>query len=97
MSRKQVLIRLREGRDDALMAAIDSLPTGQRESAMRRALTWYLVPGGFRDLEARLCAISGAASSFPGTTQTASPVPNVTASQALDQAMKDFGWDDEEE
>ncbi len=99
MRDKKMTIRLREGRDDMLIAAIDSIPPGQREPLIRRALAWYLVPGGFHDLEEQLRIISGSSRPIAQDTAQAAPyVPDPLAvSEILDQAMKDFGWDDDDE
>lgn len=64
----KLTVRLKPGRDDALIAAIQSIPAGQREALFRRGLAWYLVPGGFRELANRfewLAAGTGRAPAMP--------------------------------
>ncbi len=89
---KQLLIRLYPGRDDALLAAIEALPPGQREAEFRRGLAWYLVPGGFRELEQ---ALKGTEPNSPSTSTLPTPPPNTA--KAIANAMADFGWTDDDD
>ncbi len=95
---RQVLIRLRPGRDDDIIAAFDAISVGDREARMREALRWYLVPGGFGALIQRLERLgdSGVRSAVAEPTSTPPPAARMAATaQALATAMAEFGWDEE--
>jgi len=98
---RKVTIRLRPGRDDDLITALDAIPAGAREARLREALRWHLVPGGFQDLAeaVRQFLAMGVPGAPPGSkTAEASPpaADRMTATaQALAAVMAQWGWDEE--
>jgi hypothetical protein len=98
---RKVTIRLRPGRDDDLITALDAIPAGAREARLREALRWHFVPGGFQDLAdavRHLIAVGiprvPAASIPPEASPPAADRLAATA-QVLATVMAEFGWDEE--
>lgn len=89
MTDMKLTVRLKTGRDDALIAAIQSIPPGQREALFRRGLAWYLVPGGFRELADRFESGTGPAA---GTGRAPTILDLGTAAQ---RALAQLGFDED--
>lgn len=66
---KKLTIRLS---DPAVIAALETLPHRTVQSTIERALAWYLVPGGFRDLEQQLATLQ---TGLPRTAQAVALEP----------------------
>ena len=89
MTDLKLTVRLKTGRDDALIEAIQSIPPGQREALFRRGLAWYLVPGGFRELANWFESGAGPAAG----TGDAPAIPDIgTAAQS---ALAQLGFDED--
>ena len=99
---RKVTIRLRTGRDDDLIMALDAIPAGAREARLREALRWHLVPGGFQDLADAVrqfiaMGVPGAPTGSNAAETSPPAADRMTATaQALSAVMAQWGWEEEE-
>ncbi len=93
LSARKLTIRLYPDRDGELLMALDAIPPRQQATVLRQALTWYLVPGGFGEIISRLDHLT--ASSQANLTGSSVCSPNLTA--VTDNALKQMGWDDDDD
>ncbi len=93
---RKLSIRLRPGRDDDLIAALEAIPAGDREARMREALRWHLAPGGFRELIDRLTSLLETGTGRAELTDSPEPLMSedrmAATAQALTSVLAQWGW-----